>query len=659
MNYKKYILFLLIFTVYSTLFAQSSLDNLLSPGRLPYLKHSKLIQVSCFDTTGANKDYISLQDGETAAIAEMEGPGVITRIWITFKSHDSNFLRLILLRMYWDGEENPSVEVPVGDFFGTGFKYKHYFSQFVGMSSGGYFMYFPMPFNKSARIEIENQTGQQIPFFYYHVDYQKLEKPLDPDVAYFHAQWRRELYTDKKENYTVLEAEGQGHFVGLNMSMQGYDGKLGYLEGDEMVYVDGERFPSVYGTGTEDYFSGGWYFNCGEFCAPYHGVIIKDNSLGRIAAYRLHVGDAIPFDKSLRFTIEHGRENTVIADYSSTAYWYQKEPHKKFPEMPGRMMRIPLRVAVPSDALQAEALTSQNSKVKYKIEDMSEHGPDWGGLQQLKVLTKKDDRFTLNMSLPFAGENRYSADVYFTKGPDYGNVEIFNQGKKAGKIYGYYRYVVPGGKITLNNLQAVNGELPLQFIMTGKDKVSSGYMVGIDAFVLKIFREFIPEWYVIGPFPNQKDLQNNRLGLDSVYSPEKEIDFSKTYFGVDDQKVNWQPVKMSKNGNVNLGKNFNPSEYIVSYAVTYIYSPQKQTVPLLFGSDDGIKVFLNDKEIFRKLILRGAAPDQDRVLLKLNKGWNKLLLKIENDYRGTSFFARVLDFDKSLIFSTQKEIPNR
>ncbi|MCD4770386.1 MAG: DUF2961 domain-containing protein, partial [Bacteroidales bacterium] len=374
MNFKKCVLFLLIFAVYPALYAQSSLDNLLSPGRLPYLKNTKLIQIASIDTTGANKDYISLQDGETATIAEMEGPGVIVRIWITFKSHDPNFLRLILLRMYWDGEEDPSVEVPVGDFFGTGFEYKHYFSQFAGMSSGGYFMYFPMPFNKSARIEIENQTGQQIPSFYYHVDYQKLEEPLDPDVAYFHAQWRRDLYTDKKENYTVLEAEGEGHFVGLNMSMQGYDGKLGYLEGDEMVYVDGEKFPSVYGTGTEDYFSGGWYFNWGEFCAPYHGVIIKDNSLGRIAAYRFHVGDAIPFNKSLRFTIEHGPENETIADYSSTAYWYQKEPHKKFPEMPGGMMRIPLRVAVPSDALQAEALTPQNSKVEYKIEDMSGHG---------------------------------------------------------------------------------------------------------------------------------------------------------------------------------------------------------------------------------------------------------------------------------------------
>ena len=140
----------------------------------------------------------------------MEGPGVIILIWITIDSRDPYFLRRILLRMYWDGEKNPSLEVPVGDFLGTGFGYKQYISQLVGMSSGGYFCYFPMPFNKSALIEVENQTRQEVYAFYYHIDYQKLEKSLDSEVAYFHAQWRRELPTVPPNNYTVLEAEGQG-----------------------------------------------------------------------------------------------------------------------------------------------------------------------------------------------------------------------------------------------------------------------------------------------------------------------------------------------------------------------------------------------------------------------------------------------------------------
>jgi len=642
-------LFILLFLtiINSTLFAQSALENLLSPGRLPYLKQSKLIQISSFDKTGGNNDRINLQVGEQATIAEMQGPGVITRIWITIDSRDPYFLRRILLRMYWDDEENPSVEVPVGDFFGTGFEYKQYISQYLGMTSGGYFCYFPMPFNKSARIEVDNQTEQEVYAFYYHIDYQQLEQPLDDEVAYFHAQWRRELHTDPNKNYLALEAEGRGHFVGLNMSMQGYKGNLWYLEGDEMVYVDGEKFPSIYGTGTEDYFTSGWYFNRGEFSAPYHGLIVKNDSLARIAAYRLHIGDTIPFKKSLRFTIEHGHGNTEVADFSSTAYWYQLEPHKSFPQIQKASLRIPLRVTVPDGALEAETLKLDKTKLDIQIEDMSDYGPDWSGLQQLKVLAKKkDDQFTIN--LPSAVEDRYNIDLYFTRGADYGNVEIFYQHKKVGEINGYNVDIFPGGKITLSDLRSINGELPLQFRINGKHKKSSDYSVGIDAFVLEPKREYIPEWYVIGPFPNQRETEENRLGLDTVYPPEKEINYSKSYFGVDSQKVSWKLFKTPKNGRVSLWNKFDPYELVVAYAATYIYSPKKQTVPLLLGSDDGIKVFLNNKTIHRKLLVRISAPDQDNVSLELNKGWNKLLLKIENNFGGYAFFARLLNSDKSL-----------
>src|SRR3990172_9733677 len=362
--------------------AQTSLEDILSPYRLPYLKKSKLIQISSYDTTGGNNDRINILEGKTSVLAKMEGPGVITRIWITIDSRDPYFLRRILLRMYWDDEENPSVEVPVGDFFGTGFEYKQYISQFVGMSSGGYYCYFPMPFNKSAKIEAVNETGQEVYAFYYQFDYQKLEEPLDENVAYFHSQWRREIRTNTAENYTVLVAEGEGYFVGLNMSMQSYKGNLWFLEGDEMIYVDGEKYPSIYGTGTEDYFTSGWYFNRGEFSAPYHGLIIKDDSLARIAAYRLHIGDVIPFKKSILFTIEHGHANEEVADYSSTAYWYQKEPHKKFESILPAPLRIPLRVTVPEGVVEAEGLDVTG---KSEQMDMTYYGPDWSGNKQLLI----------------------------------------------------------------------------------------------------------------------------------------------------------------------------------------------------------------------------------------------------------------------------------
>ncbi len=643
-------LFLLITNLLN---GQETLENILSADRLPYLKSSRLLQISSFDSTGGNNDRINLHPGEKATIAQIQGPGVITHIWVTIDSRDPYFLRRIVLRMFWDGEANPSVEVPIGDFFGTGFEYRHYFSAYVGMTSGGYFSNLPMPFQKSARIEVDNQTGQELYAFYYHIDYQKLAEPLEEDVAYFHCQWRRELRTDPKQNYVVLEAEGQGHFVGLNMSMQSYERNLSFLEGDEMVYVDGETFPSIYGTGTEDYFISGWYFNRGEFAAPYHGLILKDDSLGRIAAYRWHVSDAIPFQKSLRFTIEHGHANSEVADYSSTAYWYQKEPHKAFAPLPAAALRIPLRATVPNGVLEGESLMPQSTNLKAEVEDMSIHGPEWSSLRQLKVHGGREgDSFSI--SLPVE-EDLYSVRIYYTSGPDYGNVNVLSQGALVGKISAYSQQVLPGRELTLAHLKASKGQIPLTFIIDGKDGQAAGYEVGLDAFLIEPEKKFIPEWLIIGPFPNPRESDVKRFGLDTVYAPEKEIEPEKIYSGAEGQRVRWSLEKTPESGYFSLYKKFTPYEFVVAYAFTYVRSPKDQVLPLLLGSDDGVKVFLNDKEVHRFLGVRVAVPDQDRVMLPLKKGWNKLLIKIENNFGGYAFYARIVDLDQTLEYSVKRQ----
>lgn len=650
-------LFVLSFTVVMiscSQFGVSELENCISLGRLPYLKAGKMIQVASFDSTGGNNDRINIHAGKTATIAELKGPGVITRIWLTIDSRDPYFLRRILLRFYWDGEENPSVEVPVGDFFGTGFGYKHYIAQFIGMTSGGYYCYFPMPFNKSARIEVVNETGQEIYAFYYHINYYKLENPLEDDVAYFHAQWNRDIRTDYNGNYTILEAEGEGHFVGVNMSMQPYGRSLWYLEGDEMIYVDGEKFPSIYGTGTEDYFTSGWYFKNGEFSAPFHGLIIKDEETGRIAAYRHHIRDAIPFKKSIKVTIEHGHGNAEIVDFSSLAYWYQKEPHKKFKPIKEAGLRIPLRVVIPNGAIEAEDLQLESQKVIGEPESMAAFGAEWSGLTHLKVRSpEKGATFTL--TIPSLTEIGYTIDAYFTKGPEYGKVDIYCAGKKVGEYDGYNEEIFPGGKVRLENLDVINGAIKLKFAAAGKNEKSSGTDIGIDCFVMHPKRVFIPEWYMIGPFPNERESDILRYGLDTVYPPEKEIDYSKTYTGADGQTVAWKKYTTPENGYISLWDKFKPYEFVVSYAITYIYSPKEQSVDLLLGSDDGAKVFLNGEELYRFLDVRISAPDQDRVSLNLKKGWNELLVKIENNFGGWAFYARVIDPKKNLIFSVNKQ----
>jgi hypothetical protein len=297
-------------------------------GGLPARKRWKSWQISSYDRSGGNLDFISIPAGCRSVIGEVEGAGCVSRIWFTIRSRDPEILRKTILRFHWDGEEDPSVETPFGDFFGVGFaEYAHHHSLLQGMTSGGYFSYWPMPFGVGARFEVQNLSDEEISHFYFNIQYHELDG-VDDGIRRFHAKWRRENPTTIGENYTILEARGAGHFTGCVLNMQSYDkGSALFLEGDEMIYVDGETFPSIYGTGTEDYFQGAWYFTHGCFSAPFHGLTLFDKVNSRVSAYRLHVPDAIPFEEEIRVTIEHGHDNMLREDYSSVAYWYQEEPH--------------------------------------------------------------------------------------------------------------------------------------------------------------------------------------------------------------------------------------------------------------------------------------------------------------------------------------------
>jgi hypothetical protein len=628
--------------------AQTNLDDLLSPARLPQLKPGRLLQVSSADPSGGNNDFIAIPAGKTAVIASLKGPGMIVGLWFTIMSTDDHFLRRILLRAYWDDEKTPSVEVPVGDFFGTGFAYKHYLTPYLGMSSGGYYCYLPMPFARAARMEIVNETGQEIQSFYYHVNWRTLTEPPASDIGYFHATWKREPRTASAKPYVVLDAQGRGQLVGVNMSMQGYDNGMQYLEGDELVYVDGEKTPSLGGTGTEDYFNGGWYFNKGEFAAPFHGLILKDDTLNRIAAYRFHVQDAISFTSSLLFSIEHGDRNSEIADYSSTAYWYQLEPHAPFPVILPPSARIPLRVVVPNGGVEAEALVPKVAGAKVAPEDMTPYGAEWSGMWQLGLAFNAPGE-GLDLSFPVE-EETYDVGMYVTHGPGYGKIRVTQGDRTVAEYDGYAPAIVPGGRVLLKDVKAVEGRIRLGVNVTGKNDRASGYGAGIDVFIPVPHRSYIPAWQMIGPFDNPRDERLNRLGIDVVYPPEKEIDLAKTYPGVNGQRVKWTLTQTPARGRMDL-YHFDPYEMVVVYALTYVYSPKDQTLPLLLGTDDGVKVFVNSEAVHRVLAIRVVRPDNDRVPMSLKKGWNTLMLKIENNYGGYNFYARVLDPGHTLRFS--------
>jgi hypothetical protein len=332
---------------------------------LPVEKSYKLKRISSFDRTGANNDYYSIEPGQTLTLLDEKGPGELSHIWITINSGENYHLKKLVLRMYWDGEQNPSVEAPIGDFYGLG-NGDYFMYQSLPLAVGSVKAlncYFPMPFNKAARITVTNEGTRRVNNFYYNIDMKEYAKPLPPDTFYFHAQYRQcapckgwtndwrgngdpkvnnRQNLDGDGNYVFLEAKGRGHFVGVTQSvLQNQDGWWG--EGDDMIFVDGEKRPSINGTGSEDYYLGAWGFAGGPSSYLLFGVPVTGGYIAgsRSSVYRFHLDAPIPFKESIRVTIEHGHANHRSDNFFSVAYWYQAEPHAPFPPLPAVDARIP------------------------------------------------------------------------------------------------------------------------------------------------------------------------------------------------------------------------------------------------------------------------------------------------------------------------------
>ena len=289
--------------------------------------------------------YIIINPKETITIAEMEGPGAIQHIWMT----PTGNWRFSIIRIYWDDEKEPSVECPVGDFFCMGWGiYAPLSSLAVCINPGSAFnCYWTMPFRKKCKITIENIDEEKAMNLYYQVDYTLTDVP--EDAAYFHPQWRR-TNPNHTSDYTIVDnIKGKGHFVGTYLAW-GVNNNGWWGEGEIKFFMDGDKkFPTICGTGTEDYFCGSYNFDRGgqykEFCTPYaglHQVIRPDgtyNSQQRFGLYRWHITDPIRFEKDLKVTIQDlgwragGRYLPQKSDIASVAFWYQAEPHNKFPEM--------------------------------------------------------------------------------------------------------------------------------------------------------------------------------------------------------------------------------------------------------------------------------------------------------------------------------------
>ncbi|MBI3118395.1 MAG: DUF2961 domain-containing protein [Candidatus Hydrogenedentes bacterium] len=328
--------------------------------------------------------YIYIEPGTTATLGEMEGPGVINHIWMTPVGE----YRLMILRFYWDGETEPSVVAPVGDFFAAGWglgKEPRITSLAVCVNPrSGFNSYWQMPFRKHCKVTMEN-LGEKRASLYYQIDYSLEDVP--EDTPYFHAQFRRVNPLPYKEVYTIVDGiKGRGHYVGTYLA-HGANSEGWWGEGEIKFYIDGGgEFPTSCGTGEEDYFCGSYGYNdrvengrdvYDSFSSPYTGFyhVAFDGVQRRFGEYRWHINDPVRFEKDLRVTIQglgwqsEGRYLPLQDDYASVAYWYQLEPHAAFPPLPAKAQMVI------NDELPLTGFSKRNVFID-EVEVRIEHRPE-------------------------------------------------------------------------------------------------------------------------------------------------------------------------------------------------------------------------------------------------------------------------------------------
>lgn len=315
---------------------------------------------------------ITLAEGEITTIADISGPGMITHIWCTVpdRTQKADFvLRNLLLRIFWDDEDTPSVVTPLGDFFCCGFGARCTISSIpiTVAPVGGCNSYWPMPFRKRARITIENLHPEEVKGFFYTIDY-TIGNALDEKSAYFHAQWRRTQENSCGKDHVILETRGRGHYVGTYLAWASL-GRYWWGEGEIKFYLDDDTiYPTICGTGVEDYFGGAWCYwepssehgsgHVATYSTPFLGYPYHSQSASHPVShyasetvpshglYRWHLPDPITFSKRMKVTVQAiGHDGRSLFersdDIASTAYWYQTEPHSAFPESPNLSLLKP------------------------------------------------------------------------------------------------------------------------------------------------------------------------------------------------------------------------------------------------------------------------------------------------------------------------------
>jgi len=441
------------------------------------------------DWRSGNEDARLLRRGTTLTIADMDGPGVIRHIWFTFNAKDPRFGRSLTLRMYWDNQDEPAVESPIGDFFAVGHGARRCVDSLpVSVSSEGraFNCYWSMPFARHARITLSNDSKEYTAkSVYWYVDYEKVPE-LAPDTLYFHAQYRQEFPATPRRNYLILDAQGRGHYVGTVLSVYSRTASW-FGEGDDFFYVDGESEPSLRGTGTEDYFCDAWGFR--EFNRPYYGVVQFDgHEVGdRVSVYRWHIKDPVRFTRSLKVEIEHkgtmyddkGRRVSGFEEradlFSSVAFWYQAGKAKRFATLPAAEERVVPVTLVEVEGCQASA---QASPAETRLEPY----PSTMFSDRQELLARFTDENS-RLMVPFVLADRTAGVARLRLGAssESGVWLPALDGKPVEQPVDLYSPDLAVREVRVGMVDLEAGEHTLTFECKGRNPASLGYSVGVDA----------------------------------------------------------------------------------------------------------------------------------------------------------------------------------
>jgi Protein of unknown function (DUF2961) len=432
---------------------------------------------------------LKVEGGSAATVADLNGAGAITALKVKLDLPKDAEAQRILLRQLtisitWDGETAPAVWSPLGDFFGYVGGADVFQSLPVGLQDGTFYSYWYMPYGSKAHIEVGNDGTAPVAMTW-EVSHAPLTEPIE-SLGRFHAKWHRDAFlpqrADRWIDWTLLTTKGTGRYVGTHL--HGWNARGGWWgEGDDKFFIDGEKFPSSFGTGSEDYFGYAWS-SSGHFSRPYHNQILNEDNAGHFDDNRWHIADSVPFQKSFEGDIEKYFPNTYPTLYAAEVFWYLNaggnDPYGAVPlkDRVGYWVRPP--VFHEAGAFEGESLQSATAETPFTDQTMWGMGGGWSDEHQLFWQATSVGQ-SIAVKIPAQKPGKYMLKARFTKAQDYGIFQLNLNGTDVGSAIDLYsNAVTPATLIDVGMVTLTDAEPVLKVTVNGKNASSHGYFFGLD-----------------------------------------------------------------------------------------------------------------------------------------------------------------------------------